>query len=238
MPLLLSLSSPVCRLTKQDLPRVYDDNGKNPGVQPIETHSTQIAWQGHVIELSGRYWQSLGYDGWLILFVEAHSRYTLMKLYPLKPDWPQIESSFLQQWLGHMLHWMSKAGFASGRQATSVKEQFGELISQNPLQLVRNLDMSINGNLADHQEWLREYLIQQRPRSLGDAEIAELCSHLNRLPKTQNKQRSKGKLIYPIERFLDGALFQFAKGLCDQPIDGCRAGDFPNPYRADLKLVR
>lgn len=233
MSLLLSLSNPVCKLIKQDLPRIYDDKGKNPGVQPIKTHSTQIAWQCQVIDLSDRYWRSsLDYDGWLIIFVEAHSRYTLMRLYPLKPDWPQIEDDFLQQWLNHMLHWMSISGFVSGQQADSVVKQFEGFLGQNPPELVRNLDMSINGNLADYQQWLRDYLGHERPRYLGDDEIAELCSHLNHLTKTQNKQRCKKKLIYPIDRFLDDALFRFAKGLSDQPVDGCRMGDFPNPYRA------
>lgn len=236
MSLILSLSNQVCKFTKQELPRLFDENGENPGVQSIKTDSTQVSWQCQVVQLTGRQWQPYDNGQWLVIFVEAHSRYTLMQLYQFKPDWADIEADFLQQWLAHALHWFSTGGFVRGHQKQQVIKQFADFIADNPTQLFRNLDRSISGNFTDHQHWLRDYLEQTSPKELGEREIAELCAHINNIAKTQNKQRSKKKLIHPIERFLDDALFRFAQGLCDQPIEACRAGDFPNPYKANVEL--
>ena len=231
MSLLLSLSNRVCKLVQRDFPRLLDAAGQNPGVQSIVTNSTQVSWQCQIVQLTGRQWQPYDTGDWVLIWVEAYSRYTMMKIYPLRPEWEQIEADLQQLWLEQVLNWLSLGGFVRYQQhSDQVRAQFNQYLAQGSQQVRRNLDPSIGGNLADHQQWLWSFLHDERPKYLGDHEIRVLCEHLNQLPKRVRWQGAKKHRIYPVERFLDDSLYRFAKGLCDQPIQGCAKGDFPNPH--------
>lgn len=226
MKLVFSISNQLVKLTKLDIPRLTDEQGENPGVQSIVTHSTQISWQFQIFNVDHQ---------WVVMVIEAYSRYTLILPYVFKPDWPQIEADFNAQWLEEMLKLMDTGGFVRTDPQIEHVIAWLEQSSSTPV-YYRNLDRSIGGHLADNQQWLWSYLDEVKPKYFSPRHASELCEHLNQLPRRVNKQRGQKHTFIPVDRFLDDSLYRFAQGLCDQPIPGNKIGDFPNPHRKNVAL--
>ena len=228
MKLKFSISNQLTKLCKLDLPRLTDANGENPGVQPVVTNSVQCGWQFHVVrdELC-----------WLVFAMESYSRYSIVMPYVLKPDWNEVTRDFDALWLDHMLAWFRMGGFVrTDAQIAEVVRQFN---AKSVAECHRNLDMSINGHLADAKLWLEAYKRDVKPRLIDSEHAWHFCEMLNQETKRVNKQRRKSAEFVPFERFLYDNLYRYAKGLCDGPIPGTKEGDFPNPHKQgpDLRLV-
>ncbi len=239
MSLIFSLSNRITKLTGLQLPRLSDTEGQNPGVQPIVTHSTQISWQFQAQQLEGEQPRASRYtlynpDAWLIMALEAYSRYTLMKVYPSPPSWPQIEEDFKILWLEHMLLLMNQTGMADSQ--TNIDKVAAQFLELSDAKCFRNLDRSIGGHISDNQEWLRAYLRDNTPKHFDDEQAWALSQHLNQIPRRIKIDKRRHIKFIPYERFLLDSLHRFAKGLCKQKVPGSREGNFPNPHRAEPKL--
>ena len=235
MKLILSLSNLLTKTVKAELPRLYDEQGNNPGVQKIISHSTQVSWQFQIIHLSGRQWQPCDDGNWLVMAVESYSRYTILNSYTLKPNLDQIEQDFKASWIKHLLSLMEMGGFVRNQQQTEhVTSKFQQLKAP---EYYRNLDASIGGHIADNQQWLRAHIDDMRITSFESKHARAFCNYVNQLPRRIGKQRKKSAQFIPYERLLDDGLYRFASGICDQKIPYCRYGDFPNPYRSNVELT-
>jgi hypothetical protein len=234
MKLILSLSNLVSKTVKAQLPRLYDEQGNNPGVQKISSHSTQVSWQFQIVHLSGRQWEPCDDGTWLLMAVESYSRFTILNRYYLEPSLEEIEKDFMASWIEHLIMLMQMGGFVRNKQnIEQVTSQFQQL--KKP-EYYRNLDSSIGGHIGDNQQWLRAYIDDTRITEFNNTHVPEFSNYLNQLSRRIGKQRKKADQFLPFERFLDDGLYRFASGLCDQKIPYCRFGDFPNPYRSNVEL--
>ena len=239
MSLIFSLSNRITKLTGLELPRLSDTEGQNPGVQPIVTHSTQISWQFQAQQLEGEQPRASRYtlynpDAWLIMALEAYSRYTLMKVYPSPPSWPQIEEDFKILWLEQMLLLMNQAGVVDSQ--TDIDKVVAQFFELGEAKCFRNLDRSIGGHVSDNVEWLKAYLHDEKPKRFDNEHALTLSQHLNQLSRQIKIGKRRHSKFIPSERFLLDSLHRFAKGLCKQKVPGSREGNFPNPHRAEPKL--
>ncbi|ACS83942.1 DUF6933 domain-containing protein [Musicola paradisiaca] len=220
MKLFFSVSNKLAKFLRLDAPRLSGPDGQQPGVQPTVTHSTQISWQLDLIVLD---------DEWLVVAVEAYSRYTLVIPYVLRPDWHEVEADFKEQWLQHLLSWMHMAGVVDeewqARQVATGVAALEETVCY------RNRDMSIGGHLSDIQLWLRTYLEERRPKRFKQRQVWEFCDYINQLSRRVGGQRRQQGMFLPAERFLTDGLYRFASGLnLASSADGGPA-NFPNPHR-------
>lgn len=228
MQLLLSLSNQLVKLVGADVPRIVDAEGNNPGIQPLVTNSTQQSWQLHVVQLRGPRWGKFSNGDWVVMAVESYSRYTLMNVYSLRPDLPQIEDDFYGLWLESVLMVMNLLKlFKQEEQIESFVKRFQEVPQPK---YIRNLDLSINGHISDNFLWLEDYLRIENPKKFGCQDIDELCNHLNQLPHHTNKMSKQRDKFIPLERYVDDCLYRFASGLNVLWEPGIKYGDFPNPH--------
>lgn len=226
MSVLLSISNQLAKSTKLELSRLTDSNDQNPGVQPITTHSTQVAWQLQLLKIG---------NSNLVIAIESYSRYLLLLPFYSSPTWDEVKNAFYEKWLANMRSWMKMGGFIrNDNQQTQLEKKFQ---TQPEPQLYRNLDMSIGGHITDTQFWVRDYMDQMGEQRFEQYMAQELGSHINTQPKRVKDISGKKRKFDPLERFLDDSLYRFAQGLCDQPIPGCAMGDFPNPHKRAPKLM-
>ena len=226
MNVIFSISNQLARSTKLELSRLTDSSGQNPGVQPITTHSTQVAWQFQLFK---------NRNSDVVIAIESYSRYILLLPFYYSPSWDEVKVAFFEQWLVHMQGWMKMGGFIrNSNHQGKLENQFQ---TQPEPKLYRNLDMSIGGHITDTQFWIRDYMDQMGTQSFEQHMAQELSNHINSLPKRVKDAKGKKRKFEPLERFLDDSLYRFAKGLCDQPVPGRALGDFPNPHKRAPKLM-
>lgn len=228
MNTLFSISNKLAKSTKLDLERLRDEDGQNPGVQPVVTHSRQVAWQFQLFKIG---------ESTVIIAIESYSRYVILLPFYFSPTWDELEAAFYERWFADIDSWMSMGRFVrSDQQRAQLRKQFTE---QGEPQRHRNLDQSINGHIIDTQFWIRDYMDQKRTQEFDQQMAHELCAYINDQPKRVKDAKGKRCKFSPLERFLDDSLYRYAYGICDQPIPGCAMGDFPNPHRRvpNLRVV-
>ena len=119
MNIVFSISNQLAKSTKLELSRLTDVNGQRPGVQPIFTHSRQVAWQFQSFRNSNSH---------VIIAIESYSRYVLMLPFYCSPSWDEVTAAFYERWLIHMQQWMKMGGFIrNSEQAERLKIQFQAL---------------------------------------------------------------------------------------------------------------
>jgi hypothetical protein len=223
---IFSISNQLAKSTKLELSRLTDASGQNPGVQPINTHSKQIAWQFQLFK-SG--------NSTVVIVIESYSRYILLLPFYYSPTWEEVKGAFYEQWFGDMQSWLKMGGFVrSTQQQTQLEQQFQ---AQSESQIYRNLDRSIGGHMTDTQFWIRDYMEQMTVQSFDQQMAKELSVHINNQSKRVKDVNGKKSKFSPLERFLDDSLYRYAQGLCDQFIPGCAEGNFPNPHKRAPKLT-
>jgi hypothetical protein len=239
MSLFFSLSKAMTALTASAPPRLAANDAGRPGMQAIVTHSTQISWQWQALKLDAENAEPIRgtrYDTghWLVMAIEAYSRYTLMMVYRQAPAWHQVEDDFNRLWLEQMLTVMNGAGVAQAQTAADHIARELKLLGKG--RCVQNLDPSIGGHIRENHKWIWAYLRDNQPEHFATGQALELSQYLNHLPrKIKTPDGSKTEFL-PYERFLLDSLYRFASGLCQHTIPSTRNGNFPNPHRAEPKL--
>ncbi|MBV7315418.1 amino acid adenylation [Shewanella sp. NIFS-20-20] len=231
MALLLSLSNSLCKMLNWPLERITDAEGAHPGVQSISTNAHRMSWQGQVIHLSGKQWYPYDDGSWLVVFMEAHSRYCMLNHYPMKPNREQVLADFYQYWKLHLVGWLRARGVMStDEDGIWVLDNIEHFFEQSQVTYFRNLDPSIGAHIADLSAYLHEYFDNYRPPGFEHDTAWALSIYINQRPRRVKGQRRKQDQFYPALRFTEDALYRFASGLSTERYPNVNAGDFPCPY--------
>jgi|GEM_PF-2304024 len=237
MALFLSLSNPMCKMIKQPLERMTDADNKNPGVQSISTNANRVSWQGQVIHLSGCQWQPYADGSWLVVFMESHSRYSMMLHYPFKPDWERLQQDFYKHWKLHAIGWLRAEGvIQNDDDGMQVLDNIEHYFEQTKVHCFRNLDRSIGAHIAEAQHYLHSLFDDHKPRYFDSDEAWELSMFINQQPRKINGQRSKKHQFIPAERFIEDSLYRFASGISVSAYPNVEPGNFPCPYPEKPRL--
>lgn len=223
--LIVSLSDDVkrlCELSPSDV-QCAKNIDQNPLVNL--SHSAQLSWQFHALSINHQL---------VVMAVESYSRYVLLLPFLQAPTWQQIHSSFLESYHAELTRCFEQGGFMRWHQRSIVQRNFQTL--PEPLLINCLLSDEVELLSATVQQGLGNW--RGRPAELS-TKLKEQADKLNQKPyRLLDQQRDK--VFFPLERFLGDSLYRFGGGLCDVDIPGCKAGEFPNPYRAnaDLCVVR
>jgi len=217
-----------------DLSRMDSADGKNIGTQTISSNADQISWQCHVVENKHEYLNPY----FSVIAVEPFSRYTLLIPYSHRPDQKELEDDLIHRWGNEMLHHMMDCGAVLDSDLDIVANQFRS--EDKNISWYRNTDLSVNGHVADAEQWIRDYLDQYGMDNLDDDNAVNLGIHINRqVKRAKNAKNASGKRerFIPVPRFVDDGLFRFAKGMCECQFEHTPEGNYPKPWGDEPKVI-
>lgn len=189
-------SKPMARFLKKrsgvELTRLPCDDPAVVGRVPLHSSPMHVAWQLHVIQTNRDHGDQV------VLAMEAFSRYQIFIPVVWNMGMKEVEAALMQRWLEELL--LLKAGnpYIGDDMTGTVLAQ---LLSRPPQpNWVTNTDLSINGHLADTDQWIASELQQKRCSILREEHARDLAWYLNNQIKTV-KHPEAGKLkIMPAEQ--------------------------------------
>ncbi|WP_257274591.1 MULTISPECIES: hypothetical protein [unclassified Endozoicomonas] len=233
LEVLISATNAFCKHMKVDLNRLPSPDGKRIGTQPIASGNNVIAWQVHAVK---GYRNRKRYTD--VIAVEARSRYAILFSNPMFSDLDEFAERFTNRWVRESIHMAMESGATTEEQAQSMYDQFLDM--EKEIRFVRNTDLSVNGHVADAEQWLSQSYEQYGLEQLDESEEIGLGMH--RINCVHKKARlfpgaRQMERFIPMSRMVDDWLFRFAKGLSVWAYPETPHGDFPNPFPAATATV-
>lgn len=194
MNLTLHASKAMVRFIKQrskiEIARLPCDDPARVGRVPIQSSPVNLAWQLHVIQTNR------DYNDQVVLAMEAFSRYQILIPVTWDMGLKEVETILLDRWLEELLLLKATNPYLGNDMTGTV---MGELLIKPPaIQWVTNTDLSINGHLADTDQWIASELSRKRSSILRDSDARDLGWYLNNQEK-RIKHPEAGKLtIMPV----------------------------------------
>jgi hypothetical protein len=237
--LVLSVSTQASKILAEKLPRMGEGT-PSVGATKLQSNSVQVSWQVHAIQLNEPHWGACANGDYVFFFVEAHSRFTIVKPYAYhqRPSYQQLVDDFKQLWFVELFKHMLLSGVVSNnQQADALNQQYIAALESAEIVAFNNYDLSIGGSMTDHIEWLQVFIDGKRLKRFSEQEADEFTDYLNQIEKRiRDKKANKKNIINPIEFFVEDSAFRFAKGLCNDRMGDCRGDNFPNPHQHKVQL--
>ena len=193
-----SASKAFCRWIKQDFPRLRPFENTKLGVQSITSNKQQVSWQLHVIaKPSSPHLKT-------VIAVEAHSRFTILMPYAYPPSIKEFEAEFSRRWVAGLTELLILNGFLKEHDVNRVYGLF--LYAFNNTSWHKNVDLSVNGHVADAEQWVRSFLIEKGETSLNKHDAQSLAAHINcQYKKVRSADGHKDRFV-PTARFIEDSL--------------------------------
>ncbi|PCI59416.1 MAG: hypothetical protein COB35_11255 [Gammaproteobacteria bacterium] len=204
-----------------DLPRIPSIDGKRVGTQKIFSDESTLSWQCQAL---------IEHSRSQVATVEASSRYCIIFSNLMKMTMAEFEQELKRRWLKEALIMAVESGAINNVDVNAMEKQF--IYTTMKFSWFKNTDLSVNGHVADTEQWIRSGSVLHRINYLGEIEAFELAFHINKMRKKvkiSTKKRLHQSFI-PVARLLDDALFRFAQGLSADKYPNTDTGDFPSPY--------
>lgn len=196
MQVILSASRALATKIKRDLghelPRITSLDGKNIGTQSLHSDPQQVAWQCQYVPAFYRARHGT------VIAIEAFSRYTLLIPAHEQIDTAQMEKSFLKRWVKDLNYWHA----VTGSQRKPANEDTQRIIKIEAVHWRTNTDLSINGHIADAEQWLRQYLEDHGRDYLSEQHAQDLGWHLNQQHRRAPKGQDASGSFIPYQRLL------------------------------------
>ncbi|NLS14867.1 amino acid adenylation [Vibrio sp. SM6] len=205
MQIKFSATNALNKWLKADFPRLPAEEGKQAGVNKLNSNAESMCWQVHLIE--NRY-QS---PEKTLIICEANSRFTyflpLNRLFftpdelakRLKIEWQFAFVEALESY-AFQANTIKEKGFISRYDIATLLSNLDD-IDFTP-QWVKNTDLSINGHIADAAQWVTQTLDDRNLHCLNTPLAFELSNYINCQTKSI-KVGSKKQRFIPIERLFE-----------------------------------
>lgn len=233
LQILMSATNAFCKYIKQDMARLPSPDGKRVGTQPIASGENVIAWQVHAVKGYGK--RKACTD---VIVVEARSRYAILFSNPEFADLHEFTEQFASRWAREGMYMAVESGATTQDQAQTMYDQFLDMDKE--FRFVRNTDLSVNGHVADAEQWLSQSYERYGVKQLDESE--EIGLGMQRINCVHKKARlfpdaKQMESFIPMSRMVDDWLFRFARGLSEWAYPQTPNGDFPNPFPAAAATV-
>lgn len=200
---ILSTSNALCKWLKLDLPCFPVEAHQQPRITPLATNDETISWQCLVIFTDS--WRERA----TVIAVEAHSRFTLLLPFDVKPTQAQVEQRLCECWGEELVSLMIKYGDVSRDQAPRIFTRFHERTQQ--IEWVRNTDLSVNGHVNDAEQWVKEVLADRGLDALDDDLALDVAWTINTQEKRAKQSNGKKRIFYPPALFVEDGMFRFVQ---------------------------
>ena len=148
-------------------------------------------------------------------------------------DVDAFAEQFTKRWTNECIHMAIESGATTEAQAQTMYDQF--LDREKGIRFVRNTDLSVNGHVADAEQWLSQSYEHYGVTQLDESEEIGLGMHrincVHKKAKAYPGAKQMERFI-PMSRMVDDWLFRFARGLSEWEYPQTADGDFPNPFPA------
>jgi len=222
MKTIISTSKALTKWLNIDIPRMPSPDGKRIGTQPLVTDSHTISWQCHVIQ--NRFKQG----GFMVIAVEAYSRFTLLLPFDYAPTQEELQAELLEAWVMELVSIIVDQGLLREDQVGVIFAQFYQVLSR--VKWWRNTDLSINGHVADADQWVKQTINDRNVNALSEDDAEGIASNINQFSKSAKDEKGRKQRFYPVPRFLEDGLYRFTSGLFE-------ARDFANPHQVKSQPV-
>ncbi|MFK5949945.1 MAG: hypothetical protein QM500_14370 [Methylococcales bacterium] len=225
MKVLISASNDFVKWLGLDLPRIPSLEGKRVGTQTITSDENTLSWQCQALREHSRSPVAT------VIAVEASSRYCIIFPNLLKMSMLEFEQELKRRWLKETLIMAVESGAVNNADVNIMEKQF--IDTTMAFSWFKNTDLSVNGHVADTEQWIRSGSVLHRINYLGETEAFELAFQINKNRKKVkiSTQKKLHERFVPVARLLDDALFRFAQGLSPDKYPNIHTGNFPNPYQ-------
>lgn len=223
MKLLISASNALVKWMRIEPPRIPSPDGKRVGVQPLKSDEQILAWQCQVIRAHSRAQQGV------VIAVEERSRYTIFMSFERPPTELEFENELRRCWANAFLHYSLDSAAIDEETVPELLYRFSTV----PVEYMwyRNTDLSVNGHVADAEQWVKQACDEYRIDHLNENDVMSLEAHINQFAKRVKVNGKRSEPFYPVTRLIDDGLFRFAEGMSRFHHSDCPEGDFPSPYR-------
>lgn len=237
---IISISNAAAKFLKQKFERFETAPGEQLGLKLLVTNSVQVSWQVHTIQLKDSQFFPCDDGSYVFFFIEAYSRYTLVKSYALPPSWQVVYEDFLELWFTHVFKQLMIEGIIhKEQQAEAVTLQFAQATDpqQNPPLCYSNYDLSLGGIISDQVAWLQAFIEGKNLRRFNECDAEDFTDYINQIGRRIRDKNSKAKKeIHPEVRFITDSAYRFARGLCSDKTGECLGDNYPNPHQHKVSL--
>ncbi len=204
MKILISASNALSKWLGVDLPRISALDGKGVGTQPVSSTADTLAWQCHIVDNHYRSRHKT------IIAVESYSRYTALIPCTHRFTQSDLELLILNHWLRDVVGWAEETQAVPASVAVLACEKMDA--TDFSFRWIRNTDMSINGHVADANQWLKEMLEHEGIERLTDEQGYILARHINQQFKRAKTKAGRKQRFYPVERLIEYGINCFVAG--------------------------
>lgn len=194
MQLQLSASNALNKWLKADFPRLPVEEGKQAGVNKLNSDVSTFSWQVHIIE--NRY-QSVEKT---LIVCEANSRFTYFIPFNrmiFTPD--ELAERLKIEWQFAFVEALEACGLACHVDIAALLTKLND--SEFTPHWIKNTDLSISGHIADAAQWVQQTLEDRNLDRLSQPLAFEISSYINAQSKSIKVNKKKQRFI-PIERLL------------------------------------
>lgn len=222
MQLIIAVTDAFSQWLNLDLPTLPTEHGGTLGRASLRTGTQSLAWQGGL---------STGEGGSATaIMLEAHSRYTILLPFSSTPSQDELQKVLIERWAKEIAHLAVTRGKIRNEEMEELFRQF--LLSPIEVRWYRNHDARMQAHLNDAEQALLQTLEEYGLQQLDEDEAITLGMQINQQAKRIERHGASSLPFYPMEHFLDDALYRFASQLSAYRYPDTPPGDFPNPYQA------
>ena len=188
-----TLATKIKRDLGHELPRIASLDGKNIGTQPLRSDTQQIAWQCQFVPAFYRA------DHGTVIAIEAFSRFTLLIPSDGHIVTTQLERTLMNRWMEDLNYWH----MATGAPAQKMHDETPSLsLRVSSVHWRSNTDLSVNGHIADTEQWLRQELEERGTHYLSEDHARDLGWYLNQQQRRAPRGQDNSGSFIPYQRFL------------------------------------
>lgn len=210
MDILFSCSSSFCSWLKIKPERLESIDGKNIGTQTISTNENTMSWQLNVSGFSKERYGRID-----VIAVEARSRYAI--IFPNLPysgfSQDAFQNLFLERWGTELCHFCESSNIVAPDDMKTMIEQFMDTVFG--FYWVKNTDLSVNGHVADAENWLTSYSLDMNGKPLTvEQAFLKLGININQhMKKAKVAGQKYPEQFSPFDRILEDWAFRFMQGI-------------------------
>ena len=199
------------------------------GIQPITSHEQQQSWQCSVME------HPATDERYTVLLVESFSRYCMLLPYETQPSLSDVETDFIARYIEDLTRFAVASGRLRRNQVNQLFHQF--MTHMRDYRWWQNCDQTVHGHLVDYQCSLMRLLVDTGNSYVSAGQAQEMADYFNANDTSAPQgQAASMDSFLPVDRFLQDGLFRYAGGMAEAPFACNEAGDFANPYGADIEI--
>lgn len=188
-------SNSLAKWLKADLSRLPTLEGKQVGVNTLNSDSTTMCWQAHIIDNQYKSYEKT------IIVCEANSRFIFFVPVATRLTLDELTSFLTMEWQAMLAETLESYQLIPRSEIAVLLSKLSDVTFN--VEWVKNTDLSINGHISDAGLWVEQILREQGVSELSAQQATELAIYLNTsVKRITNKETKRKEKVIPVEKLL------------------------------------